>query len=398
MRMRWDIFCKVIDNHGDLGVCWRLSTELAARGQAVRLWLDDWRALAWMAPQVGADGLGHPGIEVCPWPQDEATLPADLVLGDVMIEAFGCDLPDAIVARMQRPCPPCWINLEYLSAEAYVERSHRLVSPVWSGPGAGLRKHFFYPGFTVRTGGLLRQADALVHTAALRAAPRRAAQLNALVADQPITPEALAHTRVISLFCYPQSPVQALLNELSVAWQQQGQAAGALPWRVLITPGPATAQVQALQSTGAHWPGLVLAPLPPCPQEAFDDLLRLSDLNFVRGEDSAVQALWAGQPHCWQIYRQDDGVHATKLHAFMDLWMAAWPHDIKQLTRELWSQWNDLPRWQAPDHQTDLSALGQLLSPPQWDQWQAAALASAQDLARQADLATQLLDFVTQAG
>jgi uncharacterized repeat protein (TIGR03837 family) len=142
----------------------------------------------------------------------------------------------------------------------------------------------------------------------------------------------------------------------------------------------------------------VLAPLPPCPQEAFDDLLRLSDLNFVRGEDSAVQALWAGLPHVWQIYRQDDGVHATKLHAFMDLWMATWPHDIKQLMRELWSQWNDLPRWQAPDHPTDLSALGQLLSPPRWAQWQAASLASAQELARQADLATQLLDFVTQAG
>ncbi|HEY0886111.1 MAG TPA: elongation factor P maturation arginine rhamnosyltransferase EarP, partial [Ramlibacter sp.] len=22
--MLWDIFCKVIDNHGDIGVCWRL--------------------------------------------------------------------------------------------------------------------------------------------------------------------------------------------------------------------------------------------------------------------------------------------------------------------------------------------------------------------------------------
>ena len=47
--MRWDIFCKVIDNHGDLGVCWRLACGLAAQGETVRLWVDDPSALAWMA-------------------------------------------------------------------------------------------------------------------------------------------------------------------------------------------------------------------------------------------------------------------------------------------------------------------------------------------------------------
>ena len=31
--MLWDVFCRVIDNHGDLGVCWRLACHLAARGQ-----------------------------------------------------------------------------------------------------------------------------------------------------------------------------------------------------------------------------------------------------------------------------------------------------------------------------------------------------------------------------
>ena len=31
----WDIFCQVIDNHGDVGVCWRLARELAARGHTV---------------------------------------------------------------------------------------------------------------------------------------------------------------------------------------------------------------------------------------------------------------------------------------------------------------------------------------------------------------------------
>ena len=48
---RWDIFCQVIDNYGDIGVCWRLAAELAARGVQVQLRIDNASALAWMAPQ-----------------------------------------------------------------------------------------------------------------------------------------------------------------------------------------------------------------------------------------------------------------------------------------------------------------------------------------------------------
>ncbi|HET7526824.1 MAG TPA: elongation factor P maturation arginine rhamnosyltransferase EarP, partial [Burkholderiaceae bacterium] len=39
--VRWDLFCRVIDNLGDAGVCWRLASDLAARGQQVRLVIDD---------------------------------------------------------------------------------------------------------------------------------------------------------------------------------------------------------------------------------------------------------------------------------------------------------------------------------------------------------------------
>jgi uncharacterized repeat protein (TIGR03837 family) len=141
---RWDVFCRVIDNHGDLGVCWRLGVELARRGAQVRLWIDDASALGWMAPQ------GEPGVQVLPW-RDPL---ADDIPGDVVVEAFGCNPPAAFLARMATTAvTPVWINLEYLSAEAYVERSHGLCSPQWSGPATGLKKWFFYPGFTPGTGG-----------------------------------------------------------------------------------------------------------------------------------------------------------------------------------------------------------------------------------------------------
>ena len=60
--LRWDVYCRVVDNLGDAGVCWRLAAGLAARGQQVRLVIDDAAPLAFMAPQ------GAPGVQVLGWP------------------------------------------------------------------------------------------------------------------------------------------------------------------------------------------------------------------------------------------------------------------------------------------------------------------------------------------
>jgi hypothetical protein len=59
-----------------------------------------------------------------------------------------------------QPQPPVWINLEYLSAEAYVERSPRPASPRFSGPGAGLTSGSSTPASRPATGGLLRTRPA----------------------------------------------------------------------------------------------------------------------------------------------------------------------------------------------------------------------------------------------
>ncbi|MFG6466969.1 elongation factor P maturation arginine rhamnosyltransferase EarP [Roseateles sp. BYS87W] len=291
---RWDIFCRVIDNHGDLGVCWRLARQVAARGDLARLWVDDANALTWMAPTQ------PPGVEVHPWPtQDAGVMP-----GEVVIEAFGCEIPDAFVARMAaRPVPPRWINLEYLSAEPYVERSHGLASPQFHGPGAGLTKHFFYPGFTPRTGGLLREADLLAQHAAFDGRAWLTSQLG--VSVQP-------EERVVSLFAYRNLRLDELLEALATA-----------PTLLLACPGP-------LQAAVADRPGLRCVRLPYLEQDDYDRLLRASDLNFVRGEDSFVRAHWAGRPFVWHIYPQDDNAHHEKLKAYMDLaglpaaWQACW--------------------------------------------------------------------------
>ena len=351
--LRWDLFCQVIDNYGDIGVCWRLAADLGARGHAVRLGVDDASALAWMAPH------GAPGVQVRPWP---AEAPGDGP-GDVVVEAFGCEIAPGFVAAIARR-RPVWINLEYLSAESYVERCHRLPSPLMSGPGAGLVRWFFYPGFTPRTGGLLREGGL--------AERQRAFDRQGWRARRGIAPHALA----VSLFCYEPPALPLLLEEL----RARGDA------RLLVTPGRAATAVLneiGLQRLPGKREQLSVSYLEPCPQSAFDEMLWACDLNFVRGEDSLVRALWAGQPFVWHIYPQHDGAHHAKLHAFLD-WLQA-PASLRH-AHALWNGLEGLP--QAPAlPPLDAALLAE---------WGACVRAARARLLQQSDLLTQLLGFVSE--
>jgi len=362
-------------------VCWRLSADLAQRGQTVRLWVDDASALAWMAPKGSSDVCIHA------WPSDAAMqiLAHDKTfqLGDVVIEAFGCELPEAFQARMKQGTPPVWINLEYLSAEGYVARSHGLASPVMSGPARGMTKWFFFPGFTSDTGGLLREAglfDAATSqiTTSIRASTQatrqtqfnKAVWLSQFAIDPPIAP----HERLISLFCYEPDALRALLQQLSASDEAT---------RLLVLPGrPHVALEAAAEALGMPLQGeghLHISALPYLCQSDFDHLLWACDLNFVRGEDSLVRAIWAGQPLIWQLYPQDDLAHHDKLHAFETALQM--PADL----RKFHAIWNGLETGPLPA----LSRTALM----NWRQWSQQIRLG---LSHQTDLTRQLLNFVAQ--
>ncbi|RYF72856.1 MAG: elongation factor P maturation arginine rhamnosyltransferase EarP [Comamonadaceae bacterium] len=364
---RWDIFCQVIDNHGDLGVCWRLARQLVAEGESVRLWVDDASALAWMAP----DGPG--AVRLVRWGDaaDEARALTEAP-PEVLIEAFGCEPAPALVAqfaaRARTGAPHAWINLEYLSAETQVERLHGLQSPVFSGPGAGLSKHFFYPGFTAATGGLLCEAD----LAARQAAFDREGWLARHVPQwSNQRPQDTRGERVISLFCYEPAGLAALLQQLS---------ADATPTRLLVTPGRPAAAVRALLGDTAEAHGsLRLHFLPALSQPDYDHLLWACDLNFVRGEDSWVRAHWADAPLVWQIYPQDDDAHHAKLQAWLD-WRQA-PDSLRRLHRAWNGVGDEMPQL------SDANALRE---------WHLNQAQARDRLRGQADLLTQLRGFIAR--
>ncbi len=349
--MLWDLFCRVVDNFGDIGVCWRLAADLASRGERVRLWVDDPSALAWMAPH------GAAGVTVLAWAAG-----VDAEPGDVVVEAFGCDPPSSFVQRMAaQAAAPVWINLEYLSAEPVVERQHGLASPQLAGPGKGLTKWFFYPGFNAATGGLIREPGLMAAQQAFDATGwLRARGIEAREGEQRI-----------SLFCYDNPALPGLLNE----WART-------PTLLLATPGHAARQVQNVLGPNLQRGGLRAMLLPLLTQKDYDALLWACDLNFVRGEDSFVRAHWAGRPFIWQIYPQQDGVHETKLEAFLGRFLASADANLSAAVRRLWRRWNALS--DGPVQAADL---------PVWrrhcETWRA-------ELLGQPDLSLQLRRFISE--
>jgi len=372
----WDIFCTVVDNYGDIGVCWRLARQLSAEhGLRVRLWVDDLASLHRICPDVapGIDSQRSHGVEINRWREPFPMLePAEVV-----IEAFACNPPASYVAAMAAKQPkPVWINLEYLSAEAWVLGCHGLPSP---HPSLPLVKYFFFPGFVVGTGGLLAEQGLIEAREQFQRSEEEQARFWAeLRMPQPAIGELQ-----VSLFCYPHAGIGSLLE----AW-----AAGDTRVRCLVPEGTATAALSSVFGGQRFAPGEILRKdwlevriFPFLDQDRYDRLLWACDLNLVRGEDSFVRAQWAAQPMLWQIYQQQQDAHRPKLKAFLDLYCAGLAPECARAVTRLWQAWN----------RGDTAAIGSAWR-DYWKHWpslQAHARRWSESLAAEGRLANNLAKF-----
>jgi uncharacterized repeat protein (TIGR03837 family) len=386
---RWDIFCRVVDNFGDVGVSWRLARILAREHRKrVRLFVDDLTVLAKLRPDIDPtrdiQTLEEVEVEVLrePFVPDE--------IADVVVETFGCDPPPAYVEKMAQVQPrPRWINFEYLSAEEWVEGSHALPSP---NPRLPLVKHYFFPGFTPRTGGLLREHDLLRRRFEFQR--DRGAQHSfwqGLVGRIP--PEGALK---LSLFTYVGAPLEALARCCAQypgpVWLvvPEGVAATALRDRFL----PPHDILRRNDHPGGQRQHVEVFTIPFLPQDRYDVLLWACDVNFVRGEDSFVRAQWAARPFVWQIYPTEDGAHWIKLAAFLTRYTAALSRDKAAAVTALWEAWNartDMPD-PAPARPAMAAAWAEFIA--RREALEVHALDWADRLSRQVDLASAMADFV----
>lgn len=327
--LHWDLFCTVIDNYGDIGITWRLARQLVREhGLHVRLWVDELTSFHALRPEIDPARPAQwlDGVEVRLW-----TKPfPEVAPADVVVEAFGCELPGNYLAAMARRDPrPVWINLEYLSAEDWVSGCHALPSP---HPRLPLTRWFFFPGYRARTGGVLREAGLLEDCRAFQASAQDAFW------EGLGLPARQGEELRVSLFGYENRAVPGLLGQ----W-----AAGTVPVRCLVPAGRILEDVAHFFQRADVPHGQVLGRgqltvhcLPMLAQDRYDRLLWACDCNFVRGEDSFVRAQWAGRPLVWQAYRQEGEAHWPKIRAFLDLYCDGLPDVAATDLRALWTSWN----------------------------------------------------------
>lgn len=374
---RWDIFCTVVDNFGDIGVCWRLSRQLVAEhGIAVRLWVDDLSSFQRLCPAIEIlPQQWQQGVNIKHWHSESDFRETDVA--DVVVEAFACALPESYLSAMVKQVKaggkePLWLNLEYLTAEVWAGEYHTLPSVE---PKSGLRKFFFFPGFVPQTGGLLREASLFSERDCLQADP--SAQALFL---QSLGVQSEQDALLISLFAYENAALPSLLDAMR---------SGTQPIHLLVPEGRMTAPVQAYLGERLIQPvsrgALTIQSIPFVAQPDYDRLLWCCDMNLVRGEDSLIRAIWAGRPMLWHCYPQADNVHMLKLGAFLDLYVQALPEDLAALVIRLSEAWN--------------LGLGELITSAWWDyvmhlpELTEHARNWATDLARQPDLVCQMLAF-----
>ena len=389
---RWDIFCNVIDNFGDIGVCWRLARQLAnEHGASVRLWVDDLASFRPLCPELdvacdaqtvstGQAGVGRATqVEVRRWTTPFSPVSSLLPLepSDVVIEAFACRLPESYERAMAARQPaPVWINLDYLSAEDWVAGCHALPSP---HPRLPLTKYFFYPGFNAKTGGLLLEHGLDAARQNFKAEPEQQAEFWRRLGFAPPDPG----TQTLTVFAYENPALPRLLD----MW-----AGETTPTCLLLPPTRTQASVEAWLGEGLP-PGrairrgaLEIRAVPFVDQIDFDRLLWLGDANFVRGEDSFVRAQWAATPFVWHIYPQEDGAHQVKLEAFLARYTEGLSPAAARAVREVHAAWNGFT---PPDEAAKA-----------WHAWRAArpeleahALRWQKNLQKQEDLCSALVRF-----
>ncbi|WP_241761725.1 elongation factor P maturation arginine rhamnosyltransferase EarP, partial [Fusobacterium nucleatum] len=135
-----DIFCEVIDNYGDVGVAYRLAREFKRvyPNRKLRFIINQTHEINLIKKSEDVEILTYKDIF-------KIENPADLI-----IETFACNIPDEYMDKALKNSKFI-INLEYFSAEDWVDDFHLQESLL----GGNLKKYFFIPGLSKKSGGIL---------------------------------------------------------------------------------------------------------------------------------------------------------------------------------------------------------------------------------------------------
>lgn len=304
-----DIFCEIIDNYGDIGVVYRVAKELKKRFEndvKVRVFLnrkDEFLKINSEAENTGFQELDQISYITFDYLKENIS---DIETSDVIIEAFGCTIPQEYMEKAYNNST-LLINLEYLSAEDWIEDFHLQSSPLGKGK---LKKIFFMPGFTEKSGGVI--ADSGYLDTVKNVNENRDFYKKKYLGEI----ENLENSITGTVFSYEKN-FEPLFRDLKNLNREV----------VLLALGEKTQESMKkffeknsveLFGNQAKYGKIKVIFYRFLNQEEYEELINVTDFNFVRGEDSFIRAVLSDKPYLWHIYCQDEFAHMDKLNEFLD--------------------------------------------------------------------------------
>lgn len=303
-----DIFCEIIDNYGDIGVVYRIAKEFYKKYNnkiEIRVFLnriDEFLKINSRAKNIEFQNID--GISYITYKYLNENI-KKFETADVIIEAFGCNIPEVYMEKAYYNSD-LMINLEYLSAEDWIEDFHLNLSPVGKGK---LKKIFYMPGFTEKSGGIIVDSNYMERIEMVKN--------NLEFYENKYLKNIDYQNKLVgTVFSYEKN-FEPLLRDLKKLDRDI----------VLLAMGKLTQnslkkilKENQAEVFGNRWKcdKIEIVMYDFLNQEEYEELINVVDFNFVRGEDSFIRAVLTGKPYIWHIYCQDEYVHMEKLAGFLD--------------------------------------------------------------------------------
>lgn len=334
-----DIFCHVIDNFGDAGVVYRFAKEFKKLNPQcnTRVFIDNLETLHSIIPEIKASEPIQQYQQIT-FIDSSFISPQnieDLGIADVLVEAFACEIPQPVmdIAVFKSKII---INLEYLSAEKWVEGYHLKQSLLNKGTA---KKFFFMPGFTTTTGGVIIDSDVTKKRENYQT--NRNKLFNELHEKHiGLTLQNTESSLFGTVFSYERG-FDNFLEDLTkinkdVYLMVFGQKSHN-SMKAALKRADKTIDGRYIKYNNIH-----ISLFPLISQQIYDSLLCCCDFNLIRGEDSLVRAICAAKPFIWNAYLQDNRYQKVKVNAFLENFQQYFEDsEVFNRYKELMEKYND---------------------------------------------------------
>lgn len=387
------ILCKVVDNFGDIGVVYRLAKALCDLRPELNLTLavSNLESFSAMAKSVDKSkkiqnfDYKNKNGEISAWKivdwnldlsNDKEKDEAEKIAREnqIILECFQCGRPEwleNILFGNDFNQNVQIINIDYLTAEEYADDFHLLRSGTRK---TCIKKIFFMPGFTKKTGGLIFSEEKKLTDANL------SEKLSDSNSDFKI-----------SFFAYERdcTPVVNAISEFQAEKRRDKDFSVC----VFVAAGKSFSPFMSAYEK-AEKPFKIVK-LPFLQQEEWDFLLTQMDFNFVRGEDSLSRAALSGIPYIWNAYIQDDDYQLVKVGALIERMKPFFQNDDFELLKKSWKNYNQKKLASAEILKEQKSFLKNLLAQTaNSEAFKNSFLSYSKNLKSNGNLAEHLLEYI----